>query len=118
MIKESDIRDLNPWWKDKEKINDDREIQKWESSVIKYDPRLRYKIVYDFEPDNTVVYTLRGPRQVGKTTLVKLQIRDFLKRGISPWNILYHSLDLANNQQDVVDVVETYLKISKTKRYK
>jgi predicted AAA+ superfamily ATPase len=116
VIKESVIRDLNPWWKDKDRINDDHEIQKWENSMIKYDPRLRHKIVYDFEPDNSVVYTLRGPRQVGKTTLVKLQIREFLKSGISPWNILYYSLELSDTKQDVVDVVETYMKISRRQR--
>ncbi|PJC49848.1 MAG: hypothetical protein CO032_07965 [Nitrosopumilales archaeon CG_4_9_14_0_2_um_filter_34_16] len=116
MIKESDVRDLNPWWKDPVKIQDDKKIREWEESGIKYDSRLRHVIKYDFEPNNTVVYTLRGPRQVGKTTLVKLQIRDFLEQGIHPWNILYYSLDLANSQQDVVDLVETYLKISSRQR--
>ena len=53
---------------------------------------------------------------MGKTTLVKLQIRDFLKRGISPWNILYYSLDLANTPQDIVDIIEIYLKISEKRR--
>ena len=71
---------------------------------------------YDFKPENTVVYTLRGPRQVGKTTLVKLQIMDFLLGGTHPWNILYYSLDLANTQQDVADLIETYLKISVRQR--
>ena len=69
-------------------------------------------ITYNFEPSNTVVYTLRGPRQVGKTTLVKLQIKDFLDGGTNPWNILYYPLDLAGGVQDLVDVVETYVEIS------
>lgn len=116
MIKESDVRELNPWWKDTKKIQEDKKIREWESSVIKYIPRIMYKITYDFEPQNTVVYTLRGPRQVGKTTLVKLQIKKFLENKILPWNILYYSLDLANTQQDVVDVVETYMKISARQR--
>lgn len=111
MIRESVVRDSNPWWKDPASICDDKKIKEWEDSVIKYIPRLKYKIAYDFEPSNTVVYSLRGLRQVGKTTLVKLQIREFLDRKISPWNILYYALDLANTQQDVVDIVETYLKI-------
>jgi len=61
MIKESDIRDLNPWWKESSKILTDKKIREWEESEIKYDPRLRHVIKYDFEPSNTVVYTLRGP---------------------------------------------------------
>jgi len=116
VIQESVVRDLNPWWKDPANILKDKKIKEWENSTIKYIPRLKYKITYDFEPSNTVVYTLRGPRQVGKTTLVKLQIKEFLQKKISPWNILYYSLDLANTQQDVVDVVETYMKISARQR--
>ncbi|MGB9002373.1 MAG: ATP-binding protein [Nitrosotalea sp.] len=116
MIKESDVRELNPWWKDWTLINDDKKIKEWENSVIKYDPRLRHKITYNFEPANTIVYTLRGPRQVGKTTLVKLQIKEFLENKVSPWNILYYSLDLASTQQDVVDVIEIYMKISERQR--
>jgi len=47
---------------------------------------------------------------------IKLQIRDFLEDGVHPWNIMYYSLDLANTQQDVVDVVEIYLKLSDRQR--
>ncbi len=116
VIKETDVRNLNPWWRDPENIQDDKKIKEWEESERKYDPRLRHVIRYDFDPENTVVYTLRGPRQVGKTTLVKLQIRDFLSKGVHPWNILYYSLDLADTKQDVVDLVEIYLKISRRAR--
>ena len=116
MIKESDVLDLNPWWKDSNKIYDDKKIREWEESAIKFIPRLKYMIKYDFLPDNTVVYTMRGPRQVGKTTLVKLQIKDFLENGVSPWNILYYSLDLASTRQDVVDVIQTYMRMSSRQR--
>ena len=34
-----------------------------------------YKLIKDFRTVNTVVYTLRGLRQVGKTTLIKLKIK-------------------------------------------
>lgn len=112
MVYESAVRDSNPWWKDAASILEDQKIKEWEGSVIKYVPRLKRMITYDFEPSNTVVYSLRGPRQVGKTTLIKLQIKEFLEEGVSPWNILYYSLDLANTPQDVVDIVESYLRIS------
>ena len=118
MVREIDIRDSNPWWKDRSSINNDEKIIEWKSSHLQYDPRLRRMIAYDFEPSNTVIYTLRGPRQVGKTTLVKLQIRDFLMKATRPWNVFYCSLDLARTPQDVVDVVETYLRISARQRGK
>ena len=112
MVTENDLRDSNPWWDDQTKILGDKKIHDWEGSRIRHKPRLMHEIVYDFEPDNTVVYTLRGPRQIGKTTLVKLQIRDFLDNGINPWNIFYYSLDAANTKQDVIDIIKSYLELS------
>ena len=118
MDNEVKIREANPWWKEPSKILDDKEIKKWNESQIRYEPRIKRTIEYEYKPDNTVVYTIRGPRQVGKTTLVKLQIKDFLlkKDGVNPWNILYYSFDLENTQRDMVDVIETYLKTSKRQR--
>ena len=112
MVQESDIRGANPWWRDPSSIQDDQKIRDWEESAARYVPRLLHAIRYDFEPSNTVVYSLRGPRQVGKTTLVKLQIKEFLGRGICPWNILYYTLDLVGTAQDLVEVIERYMKIS------
>ena len=106
------IRNTNPWWTDKSNICHDQKIIDWEESVVKYIPRLKYMINYNFKPSNTVVYTLRGPRQVGKTTLVKLQIKEFLDEGTNPWNILYYPLDLADGAQGMVDAMETYMELS------
>lgn len=112
MVKDSELRERNPWWKTKGRINQDRKIREWEKSTIKYDPGLRHKI--DFDNETNIVYTLRGPRQVGKTTLIKLQIKDFLERlGISPWNILYYPFDLAITPKELVEVVERYKKLTK-----
>ena len=112
MVQESDIRGANPWWRDPSDIQNDQKIKDWEESAARYVPRLLRAIRYDFEPSNTVVYSLRGPRQVGKTTLVKLQIREFLDRGICPWNILYYTLDLVGTTQGLVEIIERYIKIS------
>ena len=112
MVLENELRDANPWWKSAKQISKDKQIEDWENTTIKHDPRLRHEI--GFQKD--VVYTLRGPRQVGKTTLVKLQIKDFLENGISPWNIFYYALDLEKTSKDIVEVVNSYLKISKRQR--
>ena len=68
-----------------------------------------YCIRYDFADDRTVVYTLRGPRQVGKTTLAKLQIKKFLDGGVHPLCILYCVMDMTQDPRDVVNVIETYM---------
>lgn len=102
----------NPWWKSKDSILNDLKINEWNESKIKWDPRIRHKFNYD----NDVVYSLRGPRQVGKTTLMKLQIRDFLKKGVNPWNIMYYAFDLENNPKDVLEIINSYL--TQTERWR
>ncbi len=98
----------NPWWTGRQDIENDNEIQKWEKSTLKWIPRIKEK----FRQED-LIYTLRGPRQVGKTTLVKLMIRDLLKNGINPWNTLYYSFDVEKNPSDVVEVINVYLDRSK-----
>ena len=112
MVTEYDVRSLNPWWKAPKNIDSDQKIDEWKKSAIKYIPGLKNKIEWDFLPNNTVIYTLRGPRQVGKTTLLMLQIKDFLEREISPWRIFYYSLDIHDAKQDIANAVEIYFKIS------
>lgn len=82
---------------------------------------MRDKIKYDFSSNGHVIYTLRGSRQVGKTTLIKLQIKKFLKDGIPPENILYYSLDASTDYKDITRLVEMYMektaKINKGRCY-
>lgn len=112
------IEKENPWWRRVESINYDQKIIQWTKSAAMHDPPLRTKIEYDFEPDNTVVYTLRGPRQTGKTTLVKLQVRELLNRDVCPWNIFYYSFDLAQTPESMVGTIREYLNVSDSTRDK
>ncbi len=59
-------------------------LREYEKANVKWDPRIRHKFA-----NEDIVYTLRGPRQVGKTTLVKLNIRDLINAGLPPRNIFY-----------------------------
>ena len=88
MISFNDFYDDNPWWKDGIEFND-KELRTWNESIIKWDPRIRKK--FNFNED--IVYSLRGPRQVGKTTLTKLQIKHLLQQGVSRWNIFYYPFE-------------------------
>lgn len=114
MVKDSEIIRANPWWRGADRIDDDPEIATWKRSKLQIEPRMMHKIVYDFEPTNTVVYTLRGTRQIGKTTLIKLQIQKFLKSGTPPCNIFYYSLDLCKTPRELVDVVESYIRLTQS----
>lgn len=108
MISFANLHDDNPWWKYGSEFND-KEIRIWNESIIKWDPRIRKK--FNFSSDT--VYSLRGPRQVGKTTLVKLQIKDLLGQGTSHWNIFYYPFDLVGTPQDLVNVLKTLLENTK-----
>jgi uncharacterized protein len=50
------------------------------------------------------VHTLRGPRQVGKSTTAKRLIRRLLERGER--RVLYFSFDLATAHTDIADVIQ------------
>ena len=118
MVTEADLRMQNPWWTDGSWEAKDTKIAAWRGSSVKHDPRLRHEIEYDSEPSNTMVYTVRGPRQVGKTTMIKMQIRDMLAAGTEPWNVLYCSFDLAGAPQEIADTVKEYLALSRRHRGK
>ena len=118
MVTEADLRMQNPWWADGSWEAKDPKIAAWRGSSVKHDPRLRHQIEYDSEPSNTMVYTMRGPRQVGKTTMIKMQIRDMLAAGTCPWNVLYCSFDLAGAPQEIVDTVKEYFELSRRHRGK
>lgn len=51
--------DQNPWWREPDMINGDKKIKEWQGT-IQYTSKLISSIQYNFAPDNTVVYTLRG----------------------------------------------------------
>lgn len=94
----------NPWWQSESRINNDLKIQEFNESKIKWDPRIRHT----FDLGRDLVYSLRGPRQVGKTTLVKLQIKELLEKRISKWNILYYAFDIHTSVQELVNILKTY----------
>lgn len=103
------IRNENPWYRLKDEINRDNKIIDWNKSSLKWDPRLRQK----FDYSNDIVYTIRGPRQVGKTTLLKLQIKDLLDKDISPWNIFYYAFDIDVRPKEIINIIENYIENTK-----
>ena len=98
----SELLEYNPWWKDENAIKLDPEIQSWNKSELKWNPRLRQTF-----KAGDYVYSLRGSRQVGKTTLVKLEIEQHLKK-VPKWNVMYYSFELENSPRDIVNVINEY----------
>lgn len=94
----------NSWWGDPLAIESDSKIKDFEAAPLKWRPRLSKYM--DLQKD--VLYSLRGPRQVGKTTMVKLLIRqELLKR--NPIDIFYYTCDLVSGAVELKDIIEQFL---------
>ncbi len=94
----------NPWWEDKKNIENDINIRKLKKCKYIYKPQL-FKSS-DLKSD--AVYTLRGARQVGKTTLVKLIIKDLLDGNANPRNIFYYSMDLVKDDKELFEIFTSW----------
>jgi hypothetical protein len=99
----------NSWWLKKDAMKSDFQIEQFEQSAISWNPRIKYY----FQLDSDLVYTLRGPRQVGKTTLIKQIIREILSQEIDPRRIFYWTCDLIESPNELANLIQQYLQYSK-----
>ncbi|MGB9727894.1 MAG: ATP-binding protein [Nitrososphaeria archaeon] len=107
-----DLEVYNPWWKGKEGIEEDEDYRKWKSSKVKWEPPLLRRLL---EIDNIEPFSLHfifGPRQVGKTTLLKLLIKKLL-RTVNPKSIFYLKCDILADYKELDEAIREYLKIKK-----
>jgi predicted AAA+ superfamily ATPase len=80
----------NPWWSERGWSADDRQL-----ALLAGQPmRLPAKLVGAIDLTKAGVHVLRGPRQVGKTTDLKLLVKRALAEGHHARSILYLTLDL------------------------
>lgn len=96
----------NPWWADDEEIHRDPHITTVRQSPAAWQPPLPFTL----EPP--AVYTLRGPRQVGKTTLLKLFIQDLLRgRKRKPRSVLYLDCERVGiaRHTELAEAIRNYL---------
>lgn len=100
----------NPWWRDPGRLRQDTSLETLEAQAVKWRPRLYYR----FRLSEDRVYTLRGPRQVGKITLLKLLVSDLVERsGTNPRSIFYYTCDMVRDARELADLVESYLQWQK-----
>jgi predicted AAA+ superfamily ATPase len=99
-----DFVEYNPWWLGRKAISEDQRIAEWEASHFKWTPRLGETFDWDLD----IIYVLRGPRQVGKTTLVKLKIRERMEVGVEPRHIFYYPCDLVEGPDRLVKIITSY----------
>src|SRR5437867_1884117 len=91
----------NPWWRDPAAIDRDPKLEQLVAAPFRRDPA----VLRTFRIEQPNVYTLRGPRQVGKSTAVKLLIQRLIRDGFPARRILYASVEMERHPRAVHDAV-------------
>src|SRR3990167_5161589 len=98
---------LNPWWKAKGNIELDKHISELNGKKYQWMPAILKEI--EFKVDN--IFTLLGPSQVGKTTLLKLFIKELLASGDSK-SIFFWSCDELVDFRELSSILREYLRFA------
>lgn len=84
----------NPWWSGRGWPTGDRQL-----GLLAGQPmRLPAELVGTIDLTRAAIHTLRGPRQVGKSTDLKLLVERALAEGHEPRSIVYLTLDLIEGE--------------------
>ncbi len=97
----------NPWWADKSAIRKDKHIGELYNARLRWRPSLLDEIYLAED----LVYIIRGPRQIGKTTTLKLLIESLLDKGADSRQICYLDCELAGirNFKELIDMIGNYV---------
>jgi predicted AAA+ superfamily ATPase len=96
----------NSWWKGKEFLNEDEDLKKWLEKKIKWEP----EIVKNFPLKPFSLHFILGPRQSGKTTSIKLIIKNLLENN-DPKSIFYFRCDDIADYKELRELIESYLEL-------
>ena len=100
---EERLNRANPWWTRPDAIDDDPAIVKVGRSLLQRAVGEQHRLE---ARDRT--HLLCGPRRVGKTTLLKMEIKRLLGEGVPPACLLYFSFDSDIRPADIYAVVDEY----------
>jgi predicted AAA+ superfamily ATPase len=89
-LSDEQILAQNPWWSDGRWRTGDRQLALLASAPM----RLPSEPVAAIDLDRPGIHVVRGPRQVGKTTDLKLLVDRAVSEGRPPHSIVYLTLDL------------------------
>jgi uncharacterized protein len=102
----------NPWWSESEWPVGDRQLELLERAPV----RLPTELVDAIDLTKAGIHVLRGPRQVGKTTDLKLLVRRALAEGSDARSIVYLTLDLIEGRPHV-ELAETIVRAKALARH-
>jgi predicted AAA+ superfamily ATPase len=106
MVEFERIAAQNAWWVAADAVERDPHVGEYERSPIRWRPRLLDWVLT--APKG--IHVLRGPRQVGKTTLLKLAVRELVRK-VPAREVAYLACDQARlrNDGDLADAVRLVL---------
>src|SRR5579875_3084313 len=93
-LADEELIGFNPWWRDAAWRNQDPHLRALEDQPV----RLPADFVADIDLAEPAVSVLRGPRQVGKSTDLKLLVDRALDEGWDKRSVIYLALDLLEDQ--------------------
>jgi predicted AAA+ superfamily ATPase len=106
LIEKYGLQSHAPWWVRPELILEDSKLREFDQQTIQWRPEIFTKR----ELQSDAVFTLRGPRQVGKTTYLKLLIRDLLLETKHPKEaVFYFACDRIADFNELYDLLISYL---------
>lgn len=91
---------MNPWWVNPAAIETDPQLRNLENGPFFWTP----PVMNDITLEPGAVHTLRGPRQVGKTTTAKRFIKRLLEDGER--RVLYYSFDLEKDNSAIPLIIQ------------
>ena len=78
---------INPWWTNPQWEAQDQQL----AAAARAPFTLRPAVLDDITPPN--LYTLRGPRRVGKSTVLKQAVARLIATGVDPRRICFFAVD-------------------------
>lgn len=110
MLGDEQIYRYNPWWEREGWERDDPHLRRLHLRAV----RLPAPQVEEVDLSLAAVHILRGPRQVGKSTDLKLLVSRALRAGTEARRIIYLSLDLLEDQlaSELVDTIARALELA------
>lgn len=96
----------NPWWVSAGLINEDSLLGEFEDQKFKY----FHPLLLNFPTDKDAVLTLRGPRRVGKSTLMRLLIKRLLvSEKIPKEAVFFFPCDRVGDFNELFAIIKEYL---------
>ena len=103
---------LNPWWENKEWEEKDKQLVEFEAMEIKWIPKWLNNVSIKPFSLNFLV----GPRQVGKTTGIKLLIRELVRR--NRYGVFYLDVELLKDLEELREAILFYNRIKEENKIK